>query len=717
MSFTVDVDLEQPKLGCLTAKISTSLGATPDAECFFYLLRFGRVVSRSGWVSDFRHDFEIAQSGAYSVQAHVRRAGINISRKTSQVFVMAPCDEPKYARWLSSAPVRNPLPLYKVKYPFADLLIDVRGRGSPDCLKDLGFKGRSGRPGARELIFACDVPRVFAGREVYFSGVARADGSSSLIVGCRDISLSTDLVNAIGSWTAISVYDDRIDISADVGGVCRWYRLRCDGADIIANSYHLLLLYAERAGVRMKLGEREVLASLAFTGLQPLHQLYGQRLPVCGAEMVLPDRFLRVSPSGEVAELFNDLRSALDTCEAHNSAIDELKSAAAAEIEGNVELVMSDPRFGKVLCDLSGGLDSRTVFSALTTLPSGKVKAVVHARASSREPLDHVVACKLNSFYQVPYDDLTTKVTPNDECTPWADHWSFYLGTYYSYRPALMKKRHDDDVVRLVGFYGEVCLRDYYSRSVRGSELDVDGTREFVDRYVERNATASLIVGPGLVDAARETLLDALEAIPGRRPADKFENHYIYYRNGLHCSPALRSDYSALEWGPLQSLSALKVKTMGFASGPAVQLEIISKLNPLLAQVPYQDDADERSRREARPTGSPWLDNIDMNLDVDLQPWEDATRRKKENEDRPQMSPAFYAAVREDKQRMLERALQALRYVRHERGADFDPISRSAWYVLSSAFEESYGGHEINCVNRIVSLATQLDIIRGSDGV
>lgn len=115
--------------------------------------------------------------------------------------------------------------------------------------------------------------------------------------------------------------------------------------------------------------------------------------------------------------------------------------------------------------------------------------------------------------------------------------------------------------IRLNGFGGEIVARPYYSRNYLNTELDITDVTNFVAAYIDKYLyMASCPTSNNLVEKLKKELCRELEEMPGRSPLEKFEFHYLYFRNGLHCNDCWRSDVSCVEWGPLQSKKLFALK-------------------------------------------------------------------------------------------------------------------------------------------------------------
>lgn len=714
----------------LTGRVVSS--AADKADFYFYVLRYGKIVYRSGWVRDCSIDYSVQSSGAYTIQGHIRNEHGNFHKVSAPVFVLLEKDRSRFSEFISldhSEKIPE-LQFSIAPEPFLDFLIEVAVESKNDHSEKIG-------PLPCQNVF--DIGNtsiaVYSSRKmarsiddafVIFSGVAKPDERDVLLVGLDEIRTAEELRTAVGTFT-YAIFNNltkSFEISHDYFGIGKLYYLCGTEKSFVSNSLHLLLLGIAKNNKELSLDIESLLSNFAFGNLQPFHQIFSSRmlfndvrlLRVDEVIVVSEDRGFEIVPAPISSDISESLRAELNS-EDDREVYDEMLRTALSEIVSNTTSALNHHRYDKVIVDLSGGLDSRLVFSAVTSLPELSNKVLINTRKSQIEPKDHLVACTIQQLYSnVGFDDLPVTVTANDLQNPWADHWGFYLGNYYSYSPSLMKKKYQDEVLRLVGSYGEIAARPYYSRRLRGGDLDVPSVEEFVERYFERYSGLSVTASRECIESAKRRFKDELESLPGRTALEKFEMHYLYFRNGLHFSPQLRAAYSCLEWGPLQSKTLFRMKYMFPRRGTWLQFDAIQGLNPLLAQVPYQWDYDEECRLEyfrshVQSSASTLFENLNIRISNDISEWE-ASLRKKELGQVKVLHPEFVEFSRSSYERLRAVTFASLRELLVSFSCLKANLGAQLWFFLDEHFTDPQMRPQVvNFSNRIMSLYYQCSIV------
>ena len=77
-------------------------------------------------------------------------------------------------------------------------------------------------------------------------------------------------------------------------------------------------------------------------------------------------------------------------------------------------------------------------------------------------------------------------------------------------------------------------------------------------------------------------------------PLEKFDLHYLFFRNGLHCSDVYRhiDDTPRVSALPSKTLFELKLASYGKLPPTRLQNDVIACLNPVLTAFPYADPRD-----------------------------------------------------------------------------------------------------------------------------
>lgn len=716
MSFIVSVKVKGNKL---TGK---ALGDFTDGDRFYcYLLRYGKVVERvTTWQGSNTFVWSLGQAGLYSVQLHLKRGNENIMKLSKPVRYFTEEDSARFEKQVVRIVASPPpeLALYRPTFPFQNLCLIYKPSASESFLEVNGLgmasHGCKFGDGFCQLISDATLDE-FDDNKYAFSGMLVRNGE--LIFGRDEAkSIIGEIDDEVGTYAIASVGSSGARIGVDYFSVNKIYFYQ--GAHFVAsNSYHLLIMILASLGEKLWFDKRRVRASLSYVNMQFFHQSFTRLADIKGIEMLSIDKSI-VIDSGGVNFVDKAISEPLNK-KSHLSATQYqgLMKLAAQEVEDNVEAALKHPRFSKVILDLSGGMDSRAVFCAATRIQNFGDKVKINSQNVPSEPLDLEVALSLASMYECEYDDLPTERKAIPGSTLWDQSWSYNLGNYYSYVPVSLSARVKS-AIRLVGFYGEICARPYYSRSYLSGDLDVEDSDEFVTKYLDKFAHMSLVAGDtGCAADLASLFADELRRLPGESALEKLESHYLAFRNGLHCSGTFRNDISCPEWGPLMSKSLFKAKLATFSEFKSikVQLDLMNMLNPIVASHVYQSEKDNLSKKQVLDQQgllnfAPYMEALTISVKSDRKRWEAAAKLKKVAViDRLSDADAVRYRTADSERDSL--FLNALAYILHRAVIDRNVAIDLFMFFENFRSQDSARPQVWSLVNKVMSIAYQCSII------
>lgn len=148
----------------------------------------------------------------------------------------------------------------------------------------------------------------------------------------------------------------------------------------------------------------------------------------------------------------------------------------------------------------------------------------------------------------------------------------------------------------LPGFCGAMTGRPYYASHYLDSDL-ADPFLPDKEFYVHLSQKQGYTVYDA-DELIAKLLHEECSVLPGRTNLEKFESHYLYYRNGIHFTDSWLA-YSMSSWSILQSKKMLKLKYMLFpGENIKLQLDILYLLNPEIAAVEFGTDKYNEWRKE-----------------------------------------------------------------------------------------------------------------------
>ena len=525
------------------------------------------------------------------------------------------------------------LALFKPKHPYGEIAViyDARpGAQSEDRLA--GFceqEGFSSLDMNGAIVLTTLEPQTDKnGARYIFSGITR--WQDKLIVGASDIEkhgiAASELREGIGEFELLLFDGQKLELSTDYFGMCQWYYYKSDdGIFVAATSYHLLLLTLKALGTKLRLNTKKVIAGMAFfwfacessfTEEMDIEQCY--ELPLEQRIVIQQDS----APAFENTSFYQKARIHEPyTEETYEKYLYQVKD----EIIMNVRAAFEHPGFEYILCDLTGGLDSRTVLAAVTNLPDSLTqKARINTYSGSVDDIE--VANTIVNAFGLKWDDIPREKTYDGigifgEALHQVPQ-SHNLGTYYS-NYMLPKYFENKNTLNFTGGFGDAlyhhaCYLIDYSKS--DHEI-LEQFRQSIDVPQTSNASGLFL----------EYLQNSILQMPGKTIKEKLELFYIYYHNRHH----FKTKYvkQSLRWMPLQSKAAFQCYLMCLGHGldDRFEFDMISIMNPLLANFPYEGGKGDRYNKylASHPDslyrkGYP---RVDMALDRNTDKWEETIRK------------------------------------------------------------------------------------------
>ena len=307
------------------------------------------------------------------------------------------------------------------------------------------------------------------GKTYLFSGITR--WKDKLIFGDEDIIKNNidiiELCEGIGEFNLLTFDNDKLEISSDFFGMCHHYYYKSDkDLFVTATSYHLLLLILKEMNVEMKLNEKKITATMPL--LDWVSQTnFTEEMDVEKCYILPPDKKIIVYNKNIIFSNTN-LFYEVTAPETFNvSLYEKYLYQAKDEIIANLHAVFQHQRFNNILCDLSGGIDSRMVIAAVLNLPPSMTEKIfIRSRKDLVE--DFKIADSIvNTFNLKWYNDyLINKISlenigiKNDVLSQ--AQQSYNLGTYYTsdFMPGYTSIA---DTIHLTGGCGELISRCFFN--------------------------------------------------------------------------------------------------------------------------------------------------------------------------------------------------------------------------------------------------------------
>lgn len=587
----------------ITVSIPTPLN---KCEWFVYKLydRYMNQICTSGKTSENKYCLVPNENGKYSVVVKgyigknrkwiIRRALIDyFSAATRQEFRTFLEEE---STWTLPK-----FQLTKMPYPFQNFAVHTAAGKlerpiNTSFLKALGFSGKSISQYA-EIIFD---PSRIESPDCILSGIVL--DKEGMRYGQEDLNAKACVVNdtQVGQFTYLFNNDGEIELGSDYFGIGRLYYYQYNEEWIITNNYMVLLLLMKDLGKESSLNYDEILSLMAKQN-QISQQITSRNREIKGCIVLPVDQKIKIAKTGKVSLVDKSLRKILSYTAEKTNLIDEsiLYKTGIEEIKRNIQSIMKNPRFSQYSVDVTDGLDSRCVFGALKTLVKDKAidnknTVYVHTAVDKAHLKDAAIACRLNngafnwnlrSVYCDRVHDL--QQTLNKYVSLIGGE-----GYFYPMRPlSYARDSEDAPLFTINGFFGEIIGRPYYSNNIR---KDKNRRRKFIE-VITYNETP---LSAASIRAHRRSMMSELSLLPGRDLIEKYELHYLFYRNTLHfgCVGKFRLNNPAI--GVLMSPSLFRLKHQDFSKWDTVeeQLELLDRMDPENLYIPFNKKTYERAR-------------------------------------------------------------------------------------------------------------------------
>ena len=549
-----------------------------------------------------------------------------------------------------------------------------------------------------------------AGRTYIFSGLTYWEGK--LIYGEKDIQkydiAVSELQEGIGEFELLISNEEKLELNVDYFGLCQWYCYKTDDGLIVSTSYHLLLLTLKTLGIKMRLNTEKVSAGTAFFG-EVMECSFTEDMDVerC-IELPLYYRIVidgKTEPVFEKTSLYDEIHSPeAYSDEAYEYYLFQIKE----EIVSNVRAVLEHPAFSQVICDLSGGLDSRMVLAAAMNLPESLTEKIkINTWRNHHE--DASVAAALVNAYGLKWDDIPRQVSYTgrgmyDGMMHQAQQ-SLNLGTYYMDKFTI-KSNYATGLIKMTGGCGEALYRPWYWYMGDSWEEEITLSRIGVSLDVSHSTCA----GKNL----EKIIKKSISGLPGETLKEQLDVHYLYFRNRHHRK--LKGQVSVPALTPLQSKTAFHCKRMYLTKkiDAKMQYDLMTVLDPLAALFPYASDeynqnlADmsEALYRSART-------NINIVPNYDIKKLENTVKEIKYIPDKQAVSQ-FKKTIHEwyTSESTLLSALKTLL----EYSDEFEELGQPLYqYFAHDRYHKEYKNYHVENmrINRLLSVYWQIRIIGG----
>lgn len=615
----------------------------------FSLFRDRKKVDEKRWCSDSLASFKDFGNGVYFAQVEIK----SIADKTDRIVLRSSTIanfEDSYKKSvlerLKSLRREDSLKISfePSKEPFCDFIYICLPEGDGvdvDMSTLSGFDVHYLTETKREAIITNGSILESNGVKSILSGfLFKGDGAERRIINCFSNFVSEDILdvgNEIGTYSLFRYNGESAEFYNDFHASSKLYTYSVNGKVLVSNRYHLIIKLLEMLGCA-KVNVPKVIATLATA----YNNIFSHNFMTEGMLCELNQLY-----TGKNAVVKNGILSVVESDIHQLISIDEavlleedykfLLDKAADEVVANIDAVAKCECYTDIVVDLSGGVDSRVVYAALTNANIEKERVSINIR-KTKDPLDHVTAIKLNQLFGYSYyrgkNKVVSELLSDEEILSYTMESKYFM--------PIRAKVYSPNTILCNGFYGEPSLRRRGSNGILvGSfyEYSVKEVSKFVDLLFSTNMNAKLIVDyEKYGHFLKELYSSELEATPGINLVTKLENHYLNYSHAYHASESFRPGIGTQSVSVIKSKFLFKLyrESLAKIKGRELSFDFVHKLNPIIALMPYSSDSYNNEMgflKQSYFNGkiSPSLSNFKPEYDVDVDSWLDARNELQKN--------------------------------------------------------------------------------------
>ena len=527
------------------------------------LKRDGKTIDTVRKPKDDYIQWTLEDSGIYSIAVHASSIGHRKYVVSESKCYLSSHDEKLYNIYLSKREgISYKLPLRHTSDPYNDFVI-VSSNVLPDTIQQNQFK---------KHIISRNYPDI----AIYLEN--DSDYLPLMVFGIPYNEVNILNVGDIcGSYTF--VYSDLkgIHIGKDPFNLCQIYYYNSDTIFMASNCYHLLIETLVELGVKLSLDYNKVFANLSIFGTQYYVQNYSNNMDVHGIKMVQIHH--NILFDGITLSYINNAYGQILESDIYLSTDEyfDLLNKGIDEIRNNI-CYTKDAY--PVVCDLTGGIDSRIVYGILN-------RTDIHPFINSYDNEETDIAIAVNRIYNYQDNQLPwpIRIMSNKEADLWMR--SNFMGRSYEFNLDI-KYKNIIKYTSLIGAFGEVLTRpEYGSHGFENVEDPDEISDVFYNYYLTlcHNIKADSTASNCLLSQSQHEL----QSIPGYDAFEKLETVYAMYRHSLHFDAILFNERNVRAISPMQSINLLRIHhcVYGFDNSMQLAFDLLEKENPVLLSIPF----------------------------------------------------------------------------------------------------------------------------------
>ncbi|MBQ8210599.1 MAG: hypothetical protein IJZ35_08465 [Clostridia bacterium] len=608
---------------------------------FFYINNGDKIVERSGWLTENKISFDLTESGIYNVTGYVMCGTAKQYRYSMPVEYFAEKELNEFDEFLSNPKEKNLL-VNKLEYsPSAEPYYDFLVYSSADCkcdkLQQFGNKYSldsvllySGEKQHITMVTNAQ-QKTIDGHKVFFNG--EIELNEKLYTELSGNEHLDDLYSAYGSFWMVDCSDKCIRLSRDFFSSRKIFCYKNGEAYLFSNRYHLLLLCAKQLNLPLTLNLDNIKAKLSSMSLAILEQNFSRMTDIKEIQQVTFDEDYVFD--GEWYTEYNKMHDCF--CPDSVYHLEEylsLTQQASEEIYANAKAVTDDKDVRCHLVDVTGGLDSRMVYSSMTKLPALERERIRVSTLDVAVTNDLAYSIKLSNIYNMRYSDMPFETLEYSWEKANNVSRSFFIGIEHNITYTNRKRISYKDRINH-GQYGEF-YRNYLAHAYYNSymdELEYDAPA-YAYNVLAKYSRFAIVDYDKAYSSLHALFENEMCNVAPDSASRKFSVVYMY-RHMLHFFDEYCRYFGFDKWSSLASASALKAYNLSADVFRSYKLmfDLLYKLNPIMLTLPFANTAYNQELNRIRDTldiSDNCFDGVRIDPVADKSKWLEAEKKRSE---------------------------------------------------------------------------------------
>ena len=589
----------------------------------FMLIKNGHKIAHT-YSKYNNYKFKLEESGIYMVQGYIYIDKKPFYKRTISIQYFNKSDINAYLNFINSNTYLTSykIPIYLKKYPYNDFLLCLKNKNNNNTNISKRFNLNKNLIYDRYILFTTSKVKLDTkGHYFIFSG--KVFLNNNFIYGDEDLASIDDITkikNKVGSYSCIifnkSSDNTYVKIFTDFFNMTRIFFYKKNDDFYISNNYHLLISILRCININLQINRKKIVSQLCTVSQQIFLQNFSHKMDILGIyqlpiynDIIINNFNFKIKKNA----LFYILKNKRNIIK--SSFLTILKHGKK-EIINNISSIISNKNVENIIVDLTGGLDSRVVYGAVTNFDSKKICINCNKTSSN----DYEFASKINSFFKIPTKNIQVDV--NIVSSQKADEIqrSYYMGTYFSHNLRTQRIINNNiKNIKFSGALGEIICRPYYARNFAYAPIPSNlSANEYLEEALKWISPHFILGYKQSISYVKKFISDEILKFNSSCNIEKMDLLYLFFRNTYHFDPYFSDIEGLIECCPLMSKNIFYLKHIqkNWSGNISLQLELIGCMNPLLLLFDFDDPRDTKELHFLKKTLNNWYDflnNIKIN--------------------------------------------------------------------------------------------------------